>query len=218
MEKVDEFDPDGLTDDEGPQRHLSNSQFAPQIRLASRHFLRHPVDWFGIDPFVVRGIQFTILCHGRMVVLMQSHKGAPMTEPINLMQRFGKRYRISFDPAYDPKHRPNDKLDAWMMQIPCQRGTIYPYGGNELAVMVDYRPITAKQLADLPGVQLVQHGDHEKTFIFAVELFDEVAKLVKPRRRRRLTPEQRENLKRAGEATRFSVRGTERSLDAPTGV
>ena len=112
-------------------------------------------------------------------------------ECVNLKDRYGDWYRIEFDPAYNSRNVPGDKLDPWYMLIPCRRGTIYPHGDDLLAVDVDYRPITAKRVAALDGVTLHQDGDWEKTFLFHVDLFDEVAKLVKPRRRRRLTEQQR---------------------------
>jgi hypothetical protein len=97
------------------------------------------------------------------------------------------------------------------MQLPCERGTIYPYGGDRLAVEVDYRPLTAKALAGLSGVVLVQDGDHEKTFVFHVDLFEQVAATVRPRRRQRLSAEQRracaERLAVAGRATRYGTSG-----------
>ena len=83
-----------------------------------------------------------------------------------------------------------------MMQLPCRgRGvTIYPHGGDRLAVEVDGRPGLVKQLTALPGVGLWQDGDGEKTFVFEVGLFDAVAGVVRPHRRRRLSAEQRAEL------------------------
>ena len=47
-----------------------------------------------------------------------------MSDCVNLLQRFGKRYKIAFDPVYDPKHRPREKLDPWMAVVLCERGEI----------------------------------------------------------------------------------------------
>jgi hypothetical protein len=110
---------------------------------------------------------------------------------INLMDRFGSEYRIEFDPAFDPKHKQRENLDAWMMTLPCRFGVIYPWGGDRLSVEVDYHLRIAKRLAALPGVTLTQDGDEEKTFTFPVSIFDEVAKIVQPRRRRHLSDEQK---------------------------
>lgn len=112
-------------------------------------------------------------------------------ECINLQEQLGDRYKIAFDPAYDPAHRRKDALDPWSMVIPCRRGTIYPFGGDLLAVEIDGRPRTAKRLEQLEGVTLYQDGDREKTFVFHVGLFPEVARIVQPRRKRRLSAEQR---------------------------
>lgn len=115
-----------------------------------------------------------------------------MTECINLREEFGDRFRISFDPVYDPKGRPRDKLDPWMMQIPCRRGVIYPYGGNLLAVEIDGHSVTRKRLRRLDGIAVHQDGDDGTTFLFDVEQFEQVAELVLPKRRRQLTEAQRE--------------------------
>jgi len=109
-----------------------------------------------------------------------------MTPP-DLKALYGARFQITFDEAAE-----RGRKDLWMMQIPCAgKGVmIYPHGENLLAVQCDNRPSIAKRLADL-GLRLVQDGDAEKTFVFPVERFEEVAAIVKPRRRRLLTEEQR---------------------------
>jgi hypothetical protein len=108
---------------------------------------------------------------------------------VNLLDLFGKTYRITFDPAYQHRHVPRAKLDPWAMQIPCQgKGVcIYPQGGEVLAAQVDYRPGVARALAAIPGVALQQDGVREKTFLFPLALFGQVAAVVMPRRRRRLS-------------------------------
>jgi hypothetical protein len=110
-----------------------------------------------------------------------------MAECINLRQRFGGTYRTSLDPAFD------DPRDPWGHQIRCrgQGVTIYPHGGELLAVEVNHRRGIARQLAQL-GLRCTQDGDTEKTFIFPVSRFDEVAAVVKPRKRRQLTEAQKE--------------------------
>jgi hypothetical protein len=64
--------------------------------------------------------------------------------------------------------------------------------GDLLALEVDYHEHLAKRVAQLPGVRLHQAGDRERTYLFPVHLFDQVAEIVKPRRRRKcvLSPEQ----------------------------
>src|SRR5262245_28404203 len=88
----------------------------------------------------------------------------------NTTKAFGNRYRIPFDPAYRPRTVPREKLDPWMMQLPCRFGIIYPYGGDLLAVEVDYHPKAAKALGAIPGVVLYLDGHEEKTFVLSIDL------------------------------------------------
>src|SRR5262249_32920072 len=120
----------------------------------------------------------------------------PVMTCINLLTLFGDGYRITFDEAYNPRNVPRVKLDPWMMQIPCQgRGvTIYPHGGTTLAVEVDRRPSIAAKLAALEGLKLHQDGDTEMTLLFDVGLFEKVAEIVRPKRRKMLTDLQRQTL------------------------
>jgi hypothetical protein len=119
---------------------------------------------------------------------------------VNLLERHGADYRVTFDPAYDSRKVPKRCLDPWLMQLRgAGRGvTIYPHGGTRLAVEVDNRWKVAQQLAGLSGVELWQDGDGEKIFLFDVALFDRVAAIVKPRKRRRLTDEQKARLAAGG--------------------
>jgi hypothetical protein len=132
---------------------------------------------------------------------------------VNLRETFGRKWRIDWDPAYDPRHVARESLDPWMMQIPCRGGTIYPHGGTRLAVECDYHPQVARQLGSIPGVELVQDGDHEKTFVFDVSLFDHVAVIVKPRRRKRLGAHHRARLTASGKAALNRYRHNSNSGD-----
>jgi hypothetical protein len=59
-----------------------------------------------------------------------------MAECIDLRERFGAEYRITWDEAREGRDE-----SPWLMQIPCRGGiTIYPFGGTLLAVEVDYHP------------------------------------------------------------------------------
>jgi hypothetical protein len=109
--------------------------------------------------------------------------------PPNLRALFGHRLRVGHDPAAETAAERNN---PWMMQMACrgQGVTIYPHGEGTLAVQCDNRRFLAKQLAEL-GLAIHQDGDTEKTFLFPVARFEEVAKIVKPLRRPALTPSQR---------------------------
>jgi hypothetical protein len=113
---------------------------------------------------------------------------------INLQQQFGTRYRVTFDAAYSPKHVPRNKLDPWTMQMPCQRGVVYPHGGDVLAVEVEGRRVTANRLRQLDCTTTFQEGDSFLAVTFHVADFDEVAAIVKPRRRRQVSEVERQRL------------------------
>ena len=117
-----------------------------------------------------------------------------MTAPssINLTERFGGDYRITFEEGYAHRGKHRDNLDPWYMQIPARFGTIYPYGRNTLGVMIDNHRYVAKKLAGLACCQLVQDGNLEKTFLFDVDHFPAVAAILLPHRKPQLTEDQRQ--------------------------
>ncbi len=121
---------------------------------------------------------------------------------INLRERFGKQYRISHDEAASAG---GERADPWMMTIPGRFGTVYPHGGESLAVEIDGHPRIAKQVEAIPGIVLHQDGNYEKTFVFPVDLFDQVAAIVELKRVKRLTDEQRARLVEAGQLYRFQA-------------
>ena len=67
------------------------------------------------------------------------------------------------------------------------------YGEETLAIELNRHPGVAKQLVRL-GLQIVQDGDHKKTFVFSVDRFDAVAEIVKPRKRRQVSEAERQRL------------------------
>ena len=79
---------------------------------------------------------------------------------------------------------------------------IYPHGDGLLAVQCDCRPFVAKQLLAL-GLRLIQDGDHEKTFVFLLVQFEEVAAIVQPRRRRVISDERKAALAAMGQPFLF---------------
>jgi hypothetical protein len=111
--------------------------------------------------------------------------------PIDLKARFGKRYRITLDPAHAAEYGEGSrKDDPWLITIHCRYGHIYPYGGELLGASTERRGPVARRLADLSCVRVVQDGDDGVNVVFHVDDFNTVARNLKPRRRRQLTPEQ----------------------------
>jgi hypothetical protein len=134
-----------------------------------------------------------------------------MCECVNLQLRFGKRYRIGFDPVFDPHGKHRDRIDPWLYVIPCQRGTIYPHGGSLLAVEVDGRAITRQRLRGLGCTTVIQDGDESVAVTFDVADIDQIAEIVKPRRKRRLSEEQRRQAAERLAPYQFNPRSTDHS-------
>jgi hypothetical protein len=103
---------------------------------------------------------------------------------INLRELFGERFRIGHDEAAATYA---EKNDPWMMTILCDNGVIYPHGGSRLAAEC-YGP-TARKLKAIAGVTVHQQGDREWCMLFDVSIFEQVAEVMKPRKRRHLSPE-----------------------------
>jgi hypothetical protein len=130
----------------------------------------------------------------RCVTSTQSPKARKpnMGECIDLSARFAHRYQIQNEESYQAERGGDGRLcDPWLLTIPCRFGHIYPHGGNYLAASTFLRGPVAGRLAALPCVCLVRDGDDGINVVFHVDDFDTVAAIMKPKRRRRLTAEQR---------------------------
>ena len=108
------------------------------------------------------------------------------------MERFGeRRYKFAFDPCYSSFNVPRESLDPWMMTIPCEVGHIYPFGDRLLAIDIEGHCRMRGMVKRLACTELHTEGDADICCLFDVANIDQVAKLVKPKRRRQYTDEQR---------------------------
>ncbi len=124
-------------------------------------------------------------------------KTTPETECVNLKTRFGDRFKVRYEESYQAERGENAwKQDPWLLVIPCTRKGwhIYSHGGDLLGVAtVGSRGEITKRLLALDCVTITQDGDDGVNVIFPVDRFEDVAEIVKPRRRRRgMTPEERQ--------------------------
>ncbi|MHB8969719.1 MAG: hypothetical protein ACYC3X_06115 [Pirellulaceae bacterium] len=104
---------------------------------------------------------------------------------LDLLDTFGDRYRVRREaPA-------GTRSDPWSQIIPCQHGHIYPHGGNLLGFASRRRGAVARRVACLPYAEVMQAGDDGLNIVFPLERFTEVAAIVHPKRRRRLSDAQR---------------------------
>jgi hypothetical protein len=112
--------------------------------------------------------------------------------PVDLRELAAQNgYRSGWDESYDAKAKHRENLDPAYVVIPCRFGVVYPVGGDVLAAEVLYHPGAAKKLRAVPGVTPFTDGDDGVTFRFPAELFGQVAGVLRPRKRRRLSEGQR---------------------------
>jgi hypothetical protein len=124
-----------------------------------------------------------------------------MSNCIDLKERFSDRYRVAYEDSYTAERGSGGRAhDPWLLTIPCKHGHIYPHGCEWLAASTDHRGPIANRLAAVPGARVVQDGDDGINVVFHVDDFDQVAEVIKPKRRRKLSPEHAAKLTRAGAA------------------
>jgi hypothetical protein len=110
------------------------------------------------------------------------------------MERFGERYKVSFDPVVDPHRKQRDKIDPMLQVMKCRFGEIYPQGGDLLAIELRNHPYIARQLKESGCCRVHQEGDGEISFLISVDHFETVAEIVKPHRRPQISEERRREL------------------------
>ena len=118
---------------------------------------------------------------------------------INLKKRFGDRFRVTYEESYAAQHGASARVDdPWLQILMCQHGHLYPQGGDMLAASTDRRGPVAKALADMDCTTVLQDGDDGINVSFHVDDFEEVAGLMKPRRRRQVSDPERNRLAEMG--------------------
>jgi hypothetical protein len=102
--------------------------------------------------------------------------------------------------------------DLGVMQIPCQKGIIYMHDHNTFALECktytarlimalnsnpvdsshnDSSPVGLSVMNQGSGVRVHQEGDSEWTLLFGLDMFDKIADIVQPRKRKILSEEQK---------------------------
>jgi hypothetical protein len=114
-----------------------------------------------------------------------------MNQPPNLNELYGDRFRVTSEESLTAERGENARnTDPWLMIIPCMNGHIFPWGGEMLGASTHRPGRVVATLAKLSFVQVVQDGSDGANVAFPVTEFEAVAAIMKPRRRRRLSPEQ----------------------------
>ena len=116
---------------------------------------------------------------------------------INLKERFGDRHTVRYEESYFADHGDGARAeDLWLMVVRCKHGHLYPHGGELLGVSTNTKGRTTKKIRELACTTVVQHSDEGVNATFHIDDFDQVAKVMKPLRRRQWTDEQREAQRR----------------------
>lgn len=111
---------------------------------------------------------------------------------VNLKEMFGDRFKIDVDESYYAE-RPELRREEepWLTHVVCQHGHIGVWGEDLLVAATNSAGSVAMRLKALPFVQVAQDGADGVNVTFPLEHFDAVAEIMKPRKRRRLSEEQR---------------------------
>ncbi len=115
-------------------------------------------------------------------------------ECINLKERFGDRFKVDYEGSYYAERWRKTTEEAWRMILLCENGHICPWGGSELAACTNGTRVASK-LKRLPFTTIAQDGDDGANIVFDVKHFEEVAEILRPRKRRRQSPEAAERLR-----------------------
>lgn len=123
---------------------------------------------------------------------------------VNLRERFGKRYRVTFEESYCSQYGDQARIDdAWFQVIASRLGHVFPFSDSLLAASTVARGPLARRLADLPFCRIWQDADDGITVVFPVDQFDIVASMLRLPKRRQLTEAQLKALAEHGAAHRF---------------
>ncbi len=112
------------------------------------------------------------------------------------------RYRFRLEESYRAESFPHVRVDGrWYVEILCWYGLIYPCGGENLLAYAN-RGVKRHIAALGPNIQRYQHDGSAEVFKFPVEYLEEVAAILKPRKRRTLSPDRARAM---GKATAYGA-------------
>jgi hypothetical protein len=116
---------------------------------------------------------------------------------INFNERFGARYKVQFEEAYCAERPERRAVEGpWLMFIPGKNRAnhIYPFGGDLLAVFVTRHNSIFRRIKNLSYTCVHSDGDDGVTFTFPSEHFEEIAQIIRARRRRVITEAERQRI------------------------
>ena len=134
---------------------------------------------------------------------------------VNLQKRFGREFRIEYEESYYAERTKKTLEDPWLMIMLCQHGHICPWGDNLLAACTDKNGSVANRLRKHPLITITQDADDGVNALFDVKHFDEIAAIMKPKRRRQVSEAERERLRQMGAKHHFKHGAEGRKTERP---
>lgn len=104
-------------------------------------------------------------------------------KPIDLEVEFGRRWRIELDEAANGRRR-----DPWLLTIPCRNGHLYAAGPDLIGAATSRAGAIVRKLRAIPGVMVEADGDDGANVVFTRAALRHVARVMKPRSCRKLSP------------------------------
>ena len=123
------------------------------------------------------------------------------TSCVDLQAAYGSRFKIRKEADGITWNETPERERVWLLELPCKHGVIHPQGDDILAATITSRKI-GKMVAALPCIR-TSRGDVERVVTFHVDDADAVLELLRPSRRRQISPEERDRLVAIGQHHRF---------------
>jgi hypothetical protein len=118
--------------------------------------------------------------------------------PIDLQAIAGDRYRLTLDESASlPSTDPTAETKMWCRRIPCKHGHIGVYSDQEFFTYCSGRRLFTA-LLEIPSTRARQRGDTELTVSFGPGHLEQVATLLRARRKRQVSETERQRLATIG--------------------
>jgi hypothetical protein len=104
-------------------------------------------------------------------------------KPIDLEVEFGRRWRIELDEAAGGRRK-----DPWLFTVPCRNGHLFAAGPDLIGAATNRPGAIVRKLRTIPGVVVEADGDDGANFTFTRAALRHVARVMKPRSCRKLSP------------------------------
>ncbi len=106
--------------------------------------------------------------------------------PIDLKAEFGSKWQIGLDEAANGRW-----ADPWNYVIRCRHGHLYPVDGDRIGAATDRPGAIVRKLRAIDGVDIFQDGEDGANVVFHRAKLRFIARVMKPRSVRTLSPAQR---------------------------